>query len=191
MLKKIVKSLASFHVYYFRYYWSYLRHFKSPRSTDCEEYIGEEIQLGDIPRITDELMSNFNYRRVGLSRLFYSMDTPASQYVNIKHNPPLKGDCTDFHTAIYHILEKGFKVYLLAVVTYPISRSHECLMIQDDQDYYLLDYRYISEKKETPKEVVKELEIERYPEEDVEIMLSCLSYYDGLMWRSITPPKLV
>lgn len=138
----MIACLAEKWVSDFRYRWSRVRHKNSPITTSLRgDLIPQNFK--DIQRTAQELYINFEYTLDDVTRLYDSIDTPASCWERA-FTGKLKDDCDGFHSALYWAVSQNFNCYLLTLVTQDIVSSHSLLVISHGGKLHFVDYTYVS-----------------------------------------------
>ncbi len=138
----MIACLAERWVSNLRYRWSRVRHKNSPVTTRLREDLIPQT-FGDIQRTARELYKHFEYTLDDITRLYDSVDTPASCWERA-FTGKLKDDCDGFHSALYWAISQKYDCYLLTLVTKDIVSSHSLLVIEHNDKKYFVDYIYVS-----------------------------------------------
>lgn len=137
--------------------WLWLRGIKNwwSKIRWCKESKEESLE---VPEITDKnlksecqkLYRGFDWHMDGIDDLFDTyMPAPyaynrAYKCIN-EGEPPLDGDCDDFHSAVFNMLAKnGYDVALITVATIPITESHTMTAIKDVAEDGTVSYRVVN-----------------------------------------------
>ncbi len=126
-----------------RYKWSRIRHRNSPKTSFLRQDLIPQ-NFNDIQKVANELYKNFEYTLDDITRLYDSIDTPASCW-NRAFTKRLKDDCDGFHSALYWAVSQHFSCYLLTLVTRNIIDSHSLLVIEYNNKKHFIDYTYVSD----------------------------------------------
>ncbi len=182
------KHLSKIWATQMRYYWSTVRHSKSPKRLSTEQAQKYKSLIprtaSQIQKTAQEIYSRFEYTNDNWDRLYDSIDTPASCVLRTFETPPLRDDCDGFHSALYWFVSQTFNTRLLTVVTDNIHDSHSLLICQANQNYFYIDYTYTSPSYPTVSHCVEHINQRRYVSKNTAIMYYELSLYTGFRWIS-------
>ncbi len=136
-----------------RYRWSRFRHRNSPKTSFLRQDLIPQ-NFSDIQRTAKELYKHFEYTLDDITRLYDSVDTPASCW-NRAFTERLKDDCDGFHSALYWAVSQRFDCYLLTLVTKDIINSHSLLVVNYNGKKYFVDYTHVSNAYEGLRTLIK------------------------------------
>lgn len=109
-----------------------------------------KIDEQNLHSLLNDAYTHFDWTMDGLTHLFDSIQPPVYAYNSYKEAAEVggmfRGDCDDYHAAIYHVLQaSGYDVALITVITAPASKSHTMCAIKTIDEggnsiYRIADY---------------------------------------------------
>lgn len=160
----MIKLIAMFWCNVWRNFWSWIRWHKYTK-----------IESMPVPEVNDKNLRTTLFRRYsryqwtadGIDELGDSFRPPQYNFnesekaVMDSSAGPLRGDCDDYHSMVYHILKNnGYNVALITVVTKPFTKSHTMTVIRDVNEstreisYRVIDYTAVKGPFSTLQEFV-------------------------------------
>lgn len=177
------KQLSQIWVSQLRYRWSAIRHAQSVKVLTQEQFNKYKPfipkSLNSIKNIAKEINNRFQYTNDSWDRLYDSIDSPASCVLRTFENPPLKDDCDGFHSALYWFVSHNFECRLLTTVTEDIKNSHTLLLLKYNQEYYYIDYTYLSKGYKNINSAINDIKKRRYNN-----ITNFIMYYELSEWKT-------